>query len=69
MDKYIYAAYSYGITCDVVANESLCEIAISKFELQSGYYVNFQTNTLVKYMIPPFSSTLNTVFLHGFSIK
>ena len=27
-----------------------CEIVVSKFELQSRYYVHFRTNTLVTYL-------------------
>ena len=32
----------------VVANVLDCDIVVSEFELQSRYYVHFQTNTLSK---------------------
>ena len=37
--------------CDVVANVLDSDTLVSKFELQSGYFVHFRTNTLRKGMI------------------
>ena len=36
----------------IVANVLDCDIVVSKFELQSLYYVHFRTNTLRKGMDP-----------------
>ena len=39
-----------GSLRDVMANVLDCDMVDRKFELQSHYYVHFQTNTLVKGM-------------------
>ena len=36
----------------MMVNVLQCVLEISEFELQSGYYVNLQTNNLVKGMKP-----------------
>ena len=41
-----------------VANVVDCDILVSKFELQSGYYAHFRTNTLGKGRTPPYSTLL-----------
>ena len=38
----------YGNPCGVVANVLNCDIVVIESELQSCYYVHFQTNTLEK---------------------
>ena len=63
---YMYIIYIYTYTCrvthsslrggwprDVMVKVMDCEIIVSKFELQSRYYVHFQTNTLEKGMNLP----------------
>ena len=47
-----------------------CGIIVSKFELQSDYYVHFRTNTLGKDMNPPYPprsrlNSITTVILEG----
>ena len=37
-----------GSRLSVVTNELDCDIVVKKFELQSHYYIHFQTNTLGK---------------------
>ena len=36
--------------CDVMAHMLNCDIIVSRFELQSRYYVHFQTKTFEKDM-------------------
>ena len=38
--------------CDIVANVLECDLIVSEFELQSRYYIHFQTNTLGKHIYP-----------------
>ena len=40
--------------CGVMVKVMDCRIVVSKFELQSCYYIHFQTNTLGKGMNPPY---------------
>ena len=49
----LYSSLSLSIkeersSCGVVANVLDCDIVVSEFELQSRYYIPFQTNTLGK---------------------
>ena len=46
---YIYI-YIWGSLHDVVAYMLDCDNTVSKFRLQSGYYIHFWTNTLGKDM-------------------
>ena len=41
-----------GRIYDVVANVMDCDVRVSEFELQTPYYVQFQTYTLWKSMNP-----------------
>ena len=41
-----------GCPHGVIVKAMDCEIVVSKFKLQSGYYVHFWTNTLGKGMNP-----------------
>ena len=49
-----YNLMDSGVGCPrgVMVKELGCEIVVSKFELQSRYYVHFRTNTLGKGMNP-----------------
>ena len=38
--------------CNIVANMLDCDIVVSKFELQSHYYIHFKTNALRKGINP-----------------
>ena len=51
-----------------MVNELDCDIAVSNFEIQSGYYVYFRINTLGKGMNP---LSLQLLFFkkNGFGIK
>ena len=40
--------------CGVMVKAMDCRIVVSEFEIQSCYYVHFQTNTLGKGMDPPY---------------
>ena len=41
---------SSGILCDVTVNVLDCNTIVSGFKLQSDYNIDFQINTLEKYM-------------------
>ena len=45
----------YYRKCGVVANVLDCDIIISEIELQSHYYVHFQTNILEKVILQAIS--------------
>ena len=44
--------WSMGVPYDVMAQVLNCDLEVSKFELQSFYYVHFRTNTLEKVINP-----------------
>ena len=52
LNKVNYDIYSRGSSCSVVANMLECDIIVNRSELQSQYYIHFQTNTLWKDMNP-----------------
>ena len=59
---------------DVVTNERFRNVGKSEFDIQSGYYVHFRTNTLwkiMKHFIPPAIGQIMTLLFYkkGFSIK
>ena len=45
-----YTAVAGGDPCSVVANMLDCDIVVSKFDVQSRYYVHFWTNTFKQSM-------------------
>ena len=64
-----------GSSSDVAANVLGCDQEVSEFEIQSGYYVHFRTNTLGEGMSPIISPALGQIASllfckkKGFSIK
>ena len=68
---YVCMYMSEGSPCGVLANVLDCDIIVSEIELQSCYYIRFQTNTVGKSMnpfIPPSNYGLNNttiVILQG----
>ena len=57
----------------LMANELVCDIVVSEFELQSRYYVHFRTNILGEGMSPPpsFQLMISSLFFckDAFGIK
>ena len=65
-----YTRGNRGSPCGVMVKVNDCRIVVSKFELQSRYYVHFWTNTLRKGKTSPYPpsyglNSTSTVLLEG----
>ena len=61
---------SWGKSPHVIgANMLHCDIVVSEFELKSGYYIHFHTNTLGKGMNPTYTCNMGNIIPLSFFYK